>query len=312
MNILHKFCAILAATSISFGAIADDCNIHFMVAPIEQGDDVPDEINDLLMTRLAIAVTATGVVASPDVDRFFITGKINHLYKDVVPGPPISSVMRSTLTLYVGDVINHKVYATTSFDLRGVGTSESRAFVNALSQLNGKNAKLIQFVEKGRQKVLDYYNKEYPSLIRQAQQAASLKNFEEALSIVTSIPECCVGYEQAYNATLSIYDKYINYVCHTLISKARAAWSASPDEYGAQSAYSFLTQIDPDASCYAEATALHNEIKKVVKENWDFENKEKYRDAVETERRKIEAARAVGVAFGNGQQPVTTNLMWLE
>ena len=28
--------------------------------------------------------------------------------------------------------------------------------------------------------------------------------------------------------------------------------------------------------------------------------------------RMIEAARAVGVAYGNGQQPTTTNLMWLR
>ena len=27
---------------------------------------------------------------------------------------------------------------------------------------------------------------------------------------------------------------------------------------------------------------------------------------------RIEAARAIGVAFGNGQQPVTTNITWLH
>lgn len=312
MNILHKLCAITAAISIALGIHAEDCNIHFMVLPVEQGNDIPDDVNDLLMTRLATAVTATGVMANPDADRFFITGKVSHLNKDVVAGPPINHTIHSILTLYVGDIITQKVYATTTFELRGVGTSESRAFINAMSQLNGKSNKLQQFVEKGRQKVLDYYNKEYPTLLKQAQQAASLKNYEEALNIVTAIPECCVGYDKASKLTLSIYDKYINNQCHWLVSEARSAWAASPDEYGAEKAYSYLTQIDPDAACYSEATALHNEIKKVVKENWDFENKEKYKDGVETERRKIEAARAVGVAFGNGQQPTTTNLMWLK
>ena len=57
---------------------------------------------------------------------------------------------------------------------------------------------------------------------------------------------------------------------------------------------------------------LMNEIKSVVKENWDFEHKQKYKDEIELRRALIEAARAVGVAYGNGQQPTTTNLMWLR
>lgn len=312
MKIIHRLCALTAVLSISLGTFAANCNIHFMVIPVEQGEYIPSDVNDLLVTRLTTAVTATGVAASQDADRFFITGKVSHFYKDVVAGPPVSTAIHSLLTLYIGDVINQKVYASTSIELRGVGTSETRAFINAFNQLNGKNEKLVRFIEQGRQKVLNYYDKEYPTLLKQAQLEASLKNYEKALNIVTSIPECCVGYEEAYKLTLSIYKDYINYECHWLVSKARAAWAASPDANGAKQAYSFLTRINPGAECFDEANNLHNEIKKVVKENWDFENKEKYSDAVVTERRMIDAARAIGVAYGNGQQPITTNLMWLK
>ena len=57
---------------------------------------------------------------------------------------------------------------------------------------------------------------------------------------------------------------------------------------------------------------MYNEIKQKVTSDWDFENREKYKDEAGLKKQRIEAARAIGVAFGNGQQPVTTNITWLH
>ena len=54
--------------------------------------------------------------------------------------------------------------------------------------------------------------------------------------------------------------------------------------------------------------ALYKEIKGKVLDDWKFEMKV-YQDGVDTERERIHAIRDVGVAFGKGQQPTTTNLM---
>lgn len=56
----------------------------------------------------------------------------------------------------------------------------------------------------------------------------------------------------------------------------------------------------------------YNEVKQKVTSDWDFENREKYKDEAGLKKQRIEAARAIGVAFGNGQQPVTTNITWLH
>lgn len=53
-------------------------------------------------------------------------------------------------------------------------------------------------------------------------------------------------------------------------------------------------------------------LKQKVTSDWDFENREKYKDEAGLKKQRIEAARAIGVAFGNGQQPVTTNITWLH
>lgn len=74
----------------------------------------------------------------------------------------------------------------------------------------------------------------------------------------------------------------------------------------------YLAGIDPSSSAYSGAQALVKEMGKTVKSDRDFELRDKYHDKVALEKSRIEAARAVGVAFGNGQKPTTTNLMWLK
>jgi hypothetical protein len=40
--------------------------------------------------------------------------------------------------------------------------------------------------------------------------------------------------------------------------------------------------------------------------------RQKYNDEIKLESDRIAAAKAIGVAYGNGQQSTTTNLMWLK
>lgn len=310
--IRNMACALLLAGVSVPSVIAAECEVNVMTLPVEQVNSIPDEINEQLMTRLTRALTNTGIAAGPDFCQFFVTGKFTDYYKDVVPGPPKGFVMHTQLTLYVGDLINQSVYSTCSFELRGVGASEQRAYINALSTLNGRNREFSQFVESAKDKIVSYYDKNYPAILAKADRAASMRNYEEALMYATSIPECSKGFGDAVEKTLAIYQMYIDYEGQMLLTAAQGAWAADPDRKGAVAAYGYLRQIDPAASCFGEAQKLMNEIKSVVKENWDFEHKQKYKDEIELRRAMIEAARAVGVAYGNGQQPTTTNLMWLR
>ena len=45
-----------------------------------------------------------------------------------------------------------------------------------------------------------------------------------------------------------------------------------------QGAFDWLVFIEPGSSCEGEAKALYNEIKQKVTSDWDFENREKYKD----------------------------------
>ena len=79
---------------------------------------------------------------------------------------------------------------------------------------------------------------------------------------------------------------------------------------GARLVAPIIAQIDPESSCYGDTQKLLAEIKAQVRSDIDFEVREKYHDQIDIQKQTIECARAVGVAFGKGQQPQTTNILW--
>ena len=85
------------------------------------------------------------------------------------------------------------------------------------------------------------------------------------------------------------------------MAQARGAWGADPTDIGASEAYGYLSQIDPNASCYPEALSLGKEMQKTVKANWDFENVKKYNDSIELQKMQIKSARDVAIAWAENQ-----------
>jgi len=92
---------------------------------------------------------------------------------------------------------------------------------------------------------------------------------------------------------------------------AKTTWMSQQNSEGAEAAAEYLSQIYPDATCYGEAQQLYAEIKGKVLDDWKFEMK-KWQDGVDLEAQRINAFREVGIAFGQGQQPSTTNIAWLR
>ena len=136
--------------------------------------------------------------------------------------------------------------------------------------------------------------------------------YEGALAIVLSIPICSKGGEAASKYAQQLYQKNLNRMNLFLLNRARALWAAGQDQNTAYEVCSLLAQIDPDAACYADAAKLMTEVKRQVRSDIDFEMRQKYNDQVKIERERIAAIRAIGVAYGKGQQPTTTNLMFLR
>lgn len=309
---LHKILAAsLLLMGVGFGSAADNCELFIQVVPpAENPGDLPFDVSELLTNRLVRAVSADGVVASPDYGQLYLTARCADVYKSTLAGPPTQTVVNTELTLAVADIGGGTVFATKTFDLRGVGTSEQRAYINALQQLSGRNSALASFIADAKVKTIAYFNRNYKSLLSKAQRAASMRDYEQALYYSTLIPECCVGFAEAEAATQKYYQGYVDYTGTMLLNQAKAAFATSPNAAGAAEAYALLAQIDPQSAAYKASESFAAEVKKQTKAEYDFEVHKKYEDSMALERQRLSAARDVGVAYGRGQKNTTTNILW--
>lgn len=320
-----KKLALLAVVALgaAFPAFADDCDIDIAVANITKGEIVPEAVNSRLQAKLSQAMSKAGLTAVDYDSRFFVAGRFDDAMNDITGGPSAKVLVKTTLTVYIGDADEKKVFASESFDLKGVGANDTQAYTNAIGNITGSNSKLVQFLREGKQKIVDYYDANYMRYINDAKKEMAGRNYGAALYYATAIPSCCAGYSQASALALQIYNQSMNYDSQQLLAKARAAWAADPTATGAQKAHSFLSQIDPAASCASEAKSFGEEIARTTQKQWEFENVTKYKDALELEkkridanadleRRRLKAARDVAVAYASSRPRVVNRYYFIR
>ena len=85
-------------------------------------------------------------------------------------------------------------------------------------------------------------------------------------------------------------------------------WASTQNRDGAAEVALLLAEIEPDSSFKGEVDILVKDIKGRVGDEWEL-IKRSYSDGIELEKQRIETAKSIGVAFGNNQQPNTTNLV---
>lgn len=307
-----KFFNLILCLLVSIKVSAQECDYTMRVLTYPQKEEIPNSVIDMLNTRLSTAVSNCGIVISNQYSQFFITAKFNHVTEDIVPGPPKQFAVHTILTLLIGNPEGQEIYSSKSFDLRGIGNSNQRALINSFQKINAKNNEFNDFIDKGKKKIIDYYNTNYAQILDKANKALILKKYDEALYYACSIPECCNGYSKAVEDIINIFNKYIEYDGEILYKKAYAAWSINPTQEGANIAFNFLSLIDSTSKIFSKAQLLADEIKNTIRSDYVFENKEKYSDSVSLKKAYIEAARQIGIAYGSNQKEASTNLTWIK
>lgn len=306
-NILLASCLIVT-TSV----YAQECIMPISIQLDEDFTSVPSAASTVLYQSLSRIATENGLTTDAPTTPFVLTAHCDVLDKSNLPGPPIQTVYNLGITFYMADTYTQKKFGTAYIVLNGVGTGEVKSYINAFRRISANNNEIKNLINRGKRNMMNYYDTQYPNIIKESKRLASLKNYEEALTMVLSIPVCSKGGEEASKYGLQLYTKYLDRINLFLLNRAKALWTAGQDQQTAYDVCKMLAQIDPDAACYNDAAKLMKEVKSQIRSDIDFEMRQKYNDKIQIEKDRIAAARAVGVAFGNGQKPTTTNLMWLR
>ena len=284
-------------------AYAQNNGIQLYLYAPNQVENIPESSMEYLLNNLSSAVTADGLAAQNEyMTQFVLMPKVNVASKNIITNTQTQVVLNIDISLQVIDGMSGTLYASSTVNVKGVGTNETKAYNSAFRSINKKQQQIVVLVKTAKQKILSYYEAEAGNIIKKANLLAAKNNYEEAFYLLSMIPSQCSKFDASISAGLSLWEKYKNYSCNTNLAKAEAIWISGQDYNAAIEAGKYLSQILPDSECYGKAIQLYNEIKKKVRDLWKFEMKQ-YDTESELKKAKILAFKAIGVAYGRGQQP---------
>ncbi len=297
------FC-ILAVCLGAWGQELPDNSRISMCAIIPEGE-IPAEACRNLENRLSSALAANGFADNGYAERFVLTARVDITSRDVVPSTPPRVSQKMDVTFMVGDVVENKVYATSTVSLAGIGTNETKAFVSAFSKVNPRMPELQAMLQASREKILAFYTTHCDGILTNARTLAGMQRYDEAIFRLMAVPNVCTDcYRQCQDAAVSIYRQKIDTEGVALLNEAKTVWMKQPDAAGAQRVADIIGRIDPKAGNYDEVMSFRNEVGSKLeadaKREWDF-RMQQYEDRQAFKRSIVEACQAIGVAFGNGQ-----------
>lgn len=297
---------IAFVVNLTMTAYAQNNGIQLYLYAPNQVEYIPESSMEYLLNNLSSAVTADGLAAQNEyMTQFVLMPKVNVASKNIITNTQTQVVLNIDISLQVVDGMSGTLYASSTVNVKGVGTNETKAYNSAFRSINKKQQQIVVLVKTAKKKILSYYEAEAGNIIKKANLLAAKNNYEEAFYLLSMIPSQCSKFDASISAGLSLWEKYKNYSCNTNLAKAEAIWISGQDYNAAIEAGKYLSQILPDSECYGKAIQLYNEIKKKVGDLWKFEMKQ-YDTESELKKAKILAFQAIGVAYGRGQQPKVT------
>ena len=281
----------------------------------DQVENIPPAARSTLTNKLTQAVTKKGLAGAGASPRFLLTANMDVLAEDIVAGAPTRQTYQFEVSLFIVDFVDQITVSSTSFEVKGAGSNQTKAFTNAIRSIDFKHPKVDAFLDEGKIKIIEYYNSRCDFVLSRAKAQASQRLYAEAMTTLAGIPEVSKEcYAQAMDAIGPVYKEFADYNCQILINAAAACWAARPNSEGAQLAGALLFQIDPGSICYGEARTLisrmEDKVLKDEKRDWKFIEKV-FENQVMLESLRIRAWRDVGVAWGKNQQPTYNDIIWI-
>lgn len=310
-KILLSICAAIICAGSFAQSQSPLTNLPLSVIVEDLPQPFPANAKVQLTNKINQMLTANGIGAFGSYSGFFITAIANPIDKEVVAGAPVQISQTLEVTFYIADYRRQLTFATYSVTAKGVGETEAKSYLDAFKRVNIASPAAKTFIQTGKQKIVNYYDTEAENIFAKARQLCKQHDYEAALYELCTFPTASKAYAKSIEVGNEIYQHYVDYNAQQYLQKAKAEWMAQQNSTGAALAGEYLSQILPEASCYDEAVALYNEIKAKVLDDWKFEMK-KYQDGIDLEKQRISAWQAVGVAYGQNQQPTTHYTNWLR
>lgn len=298
---------LFITTTVVAQGTSNDNGISLGAYIPSQAEGIPASAKKMFVNKLGQIITKNGVSDNVYNSRFILVPNVTVLSKDITPTAPPKIALNLGVTLYIGDGVAGNLFESEYIELKGVGTNETKAYISALKRLSPKNAAIQDFISRGKQKIINYYNDNCNLIIKKAGSFEAQGQLEEAIEQLANVPEASTCFDKVKSKMSSLYKKYIDQDCKRKLAEAQSVWAANQDIDAANEAGAILATINPEANCFSQVKSLYSKISSRVKElsdrSWNYKLM-----VLDLNKRAINAARDVGVAYGKNQpQNVTYN-----
>ena len=248
------FTLLVASTICSFGQTDQ---LYISVVQPERSE-ISAEAGKQLERKMTQLLTANGISSQDANNRFVITAKVDITSKDIVASTPQRISEKIDLTFLVGDVVENKVFETITLPLIGIGINENKAFIAAINQVKPQKAELSEFLNRAKNKIVEYYSVRCTQIIKQAQKLASGNEYDEAIYQLMQVPDICDCAKQCQDLMI----EYTVLHLHSMDSNPKSGLTI--DSITPFEAYAYKAKEDGmKAIAYTEhGSVLHNVAKK--------------------------------------------------
>lgn len=272
---------------------------------IDNDNNLPEEAKNTMKTKLEQIASNNGIGGYSINPRFIIAAKINILTKDIIAGPPPMVAVNAEIVFFIGDGIDSQVYSNATISVKGVGTNENKAMINAVQNITPSNKSFIDLVTVGKAKIVNYYLEKCDFIAQKAKTLSQQRKYDEAIYELMQVPEVCKScYEKSITLIHPIFQAKIDNESLLALSKAKNSWNSNPNRKGAEDVAALLANIDPSSLAYKDAVSFSEVIRKKIetdeKREWEF-NLRKYTDGVSLEQQRMDAIRQTAIAYYQNQ-----------
>lgn len=220
--------------------------------------DVPESLRPMLQQKLLQIATTNGY--GSESDDFILTANVMVLEKTAVPTVPPQINLTLEVSLYVINRLEKVIVAEKSVQIGGIDKTENSAYTQALKQLNPRKSEIRSFMTSAREKIVEYYTEKLPALLSKAQSLADMGNTDEALAVLSTIPEVVPEYPLVAELMSEFYLKSLDTECAGILREAQGKLAVKNYE----DALDLLVTVDPLSSHFQEAGQMIDSIHAVI------------------------------------------------
>ena len=124
--------SLLLATGNVYGA---ECEIPICVIVDKGFANLTPETASVMETQLQRLASQSNLNIGWQNARFVLTAKLDQIDRYIVDGAPSQIVNVFGVTLYIADIYNQKLCTSTYTEIKGIGTNDTKASLNAVKPL---------------------------------------------------------------------------------------------------------------------------------------------------------------------------------